>query len=545
MWPWSGRAWLSRRSCPSEATARLAMLLRRRSVIGRRSADCSSGRRRGGRRHRWREPLAHQVQPHGGPQVAEARGIAMTAPMTDPTSELNPPPRLLLGPGPINADPRVAGHVHAAAGPVRPGLHRLHGRNHGAPEAAVSDHQSLGVPGQRHRAGRDRGDFGLADRAGRQGAGPRVRSLWPSPREIAERAGGEVRSIETEWGTVFAPETIEEAVSETRPKVVALAHGDTSTTMAQPLEAIGAICRRARCSTWTQRRRSAAWTSGWTPGRSTPSPPASRNACRAAGIGACHVQRACRRGGPAAQTRRERGRARGLRPRRRPRIRSNYFDLAMLMDYWSELRLNHHTESTSMLYAARECARIVLAEGLPACFERHALTSAALTAGLRAMGLELFGDQAHKMANVTGVVIPAGVDGEAVRASLLNDFGIEIGTPSACSRPHLAHRHHGLQLPQAEYSGMPRALEVRPAPAGICRSSGGRGGPGSGGIPRGGAPGLGRVRRAASGAAAQPLGSSSGSPLMAGRWQRGDNDPHRVAGVARHCRTPRSAASDG
>ena len=51
-----------------------------------------------------------------------------------------------------------------------------------------------------------------------------------------------------------------------------------------------------------------------------------------------------------------------------------------------------------MLYAARECARIVLAEGLAACFERHALTSAALSAGLRAMGLELFGDQAHKMA---------------------------------------------------------------------------------------------------------------------------------------------------
>ena len=124
----------------------------------------------------------------------------------------------------------------------------------------------------------------------------------------------------------------------------------------------------------------------------------------------------------------------GFVPGEGPRIRSNYFDLAMLMDYWSELRLNHHTESTSMLYAARECARIVLAEGLPACFERHALTSAALTAGLRAMGLELFGDQAHKMANVTGVVIPAGVDGEAVRASLLNDFGIEIGTPSARSK---------------------------------------------------------------------------------------------------------------
>jgi (S)-ureidoglycine-glyoxylate aminotransferase len=118
----------------------------------------------------------------------------------------------------------------------------------------------------------------------------------------------------------------------------------------------------------------------------------------------------------------------GFVPGEAPRIRSNYFDLAMLMDYWSEQRLNHHTESTSMLYAARECARIVLAEGLAACVQRHALTSAALTTGLRAMGLELFGDQAHKMANVTGVVIPAGIDGEAVRASLLDDFGIEIGT---------------------------------------------------------------------------------------------------------------------
>jgi len=44
------------------------------------------------------------------------------------------------------------------------------------------------------------------------------------------------------------------------------------------------------------------------------------------------------------------------------------------------------------------------------------------------MGIKLFGDQAHKMPNVTGVVIPDGVDREAARGSLLADFGIEIGT---------------------------------------------------------------------------------------------------------------------
>ena len=98
------------------------------------------------------------------------------------------------------------------------------------------------------------------------------------------------------------------------------------------------------------------------------------------------------------------------------------------MDYWSESRLNHHTEATSMLYAARECARLVVAEGLEHRFDRHARASRAMTAGLRAMGLALFGDQAHKMPNVTGVHIPDGVPGDAVRAALLEDFGLEIGT---------------------------------------------------------------------------------------------------------------------
>src|SRR5204863_8455391 len=88
-----------------------------------------------------------------------------------------------------------------------------------------------------------------------------------------------------------------------------------------------------------------------------------------------------------------------------PIIQSNYFDLAMLMDYWGESRLNHHTEAASMLYAARECARIVLGEGLEACFARHRLASRALSEGLAAMGLSLYGDPAHKTPNVTGVVI--------------------------------------------------------------------------------------------------------------------------------------------
>ena len=82
-----------------------------------------------------------------------------------------------------------------------------------------------------------------------------------------------------------------------------------------------------------------------------------------------------------------------------------------------------------MLYAARECARVVLEEGIDQGVARHVLTSKALRAGLEAMGLKLYGDAKHRMANVTGVIIPKSVKhGDKVRGELLEDFGIEIGT---------------------------------------------------------------------------------------------------------------------
>ena len=81
-----------------------------------------------------------------------------------------------------------------------------------------------------------------------------------------------------------------------------------------------------------------------------------------------------------------------------------------------------------MLYAARECARVALGEGLEVRFARHAAAGRAMTAGLRAMGLTVFGDDAHRMTNVAGVFIPKGVDGERVRNAMRQHFEIEIGT---------------------------------------------------------------------------------------------------------------------
>jgi (S)-ureidoglycine---glyoxylate transaminase len=344
---------------------------------------------------------------------------------------IDPPQRLLMGPGPINADPRVLRVMGAPllgqfdpvfraymkqASELYRGVFQT--RNHGtllvdgtaraAIEAALV---SLIEPGDRV----------LVPVFGRFGH---------LKVEIAKRCGAEVRALETEWGSVFPDEVLEREIKQYRPKLVAVSHGDTSTTMAQPLSRLGSFCRNSDAVLYVD----ATATLGGMDLRTD----AWQLDVVSAGLQKCL-------GGPpgsAPLTLNER--AEKLIVRRRhteqglrqpedlqgegPVIRSNYFDLAMIMDYWSDKALNHHTEATTMLYAAHECARILLEEGLQKSFARHARASQALVAGLSAMGLELYGDQAHKMPNVTGVYIPQGVDGEAVRRALLEQHNIEIGT---------------------------------------------------------------------------------------------------------------------
>lgn len=351
--------------------------------------------------------------------------------MTELFDEINPPPRLMMGPGPINADPRVLRAMSA----------QLLGQFDPAFTAYMNE--TMALYRQVFQTA-NRWTF-LIDGTARAGIESVMVSLIEPgdtvlvpifgrfghlKTEIAGRCGAKVETIEAEWGTVFTPDRIEEAVKRVRPKLVALCQGDTSTTMAQPLAEIGAICRRYDALLYVDATASIV-------GMDLPVDAWGIDACTA-GLQKClggpsgiapitvndRVERAVLR-----RKHTELGiRPAGYVPGEGPRIASNYFDLAMLMDYWSDKRLNHHTEATTMLYGARECARIVLKEGLPAIFARHALASAAMVAGLQAMGLRLFGDLSNKMPNVTGIHIPAEVDGEAIRTDMLTDYGIEIGT---------------------------------------------------------------------------------------------------------------------
>jgi (S)-ureidoglycine-glyoxylate aminotransferase len=345
--------------------------------------------------------------------------------------ELNPAPRLLMGPGPINVDPRV---LRAMSMPL---LGQFD------PQFTAYMNETMALLRQLFQTG-NRWSF-LIDGTARAGIEAILVSLIePGDRvlvpifgrfghllqEIAARCGAQVSTMETDWGTVFPPDAIEDAVKRVRPKLLAIVHGDTSTSMAQPLAEIGDICRRYDCLVYVDATATLGGADFPVDAWKVDAASAGLQKCLSGPPGSAPIT--VNERVEHVVLRRKHVEA-GIRPDdfMSPgglRIASNYFDLPMLMDYWSEARLNHHTEAASMLYAARECARIVLREGLQETFARHAAASRALTAGLAAMGLELFGDQRHKMPSVTGVRIPDGVDGEKVRSTLLQDFGIEIGT---------------------------------------------------------------------------------------------------------------------
>jgi (S)-ureidoglycine-glyoxylate aminotransferase len=347
-------------------------------------------------------------------------------------AELDPEPRLLMGPGPVDVYPRVLRAMSVA----------LQGQFD--PQFTTYMNQVMALYRQVFRTG-NHWTF-LIDGTARAGIEACLASvLAPGDKmlvpifgrfghlmvEIGRRLGIEVSSIETEWGRVFASDEIEAAITRERPKLIAICHGDTSTTMLQPLAEVGALCRRHGVLLYVDSTASLGGNPFETDAWQIDNTSAGLQKCLSGPPGSAPVTFSDR----VAELINHRKhielgiRLPGTRDGDGPLIRSNYFDLAMIMDYWSPKRLNHHTEAASMLYAARECARTVLEEGLERGFARHQLSSRALRAGVEAMGLELFGDPAHRMANVTGVIIPATIaDGEKIRAEMLHDFGIEIGT---------------------------------------------------------------------------------------------------------------------
>ncbi|WP_027856448.1 pyridoxal-phosphate-dependent aminotransferase family protein [Marinobacterium jannaschii] len=117
-----------------------------------------------------------------------------------------------------------------------------------------------------------------------------------------------------------------------------------------------------------------------------------------------------------------------VRQRKTP-VPSWFLDKNLVMGYWggSGKRAYHHTAPVNSLYALHESLVMLFEEGLEASWDRHQLNHQALRAGLEAMGMSFLVDEAYRLPQLNTVTIPDGVDEAAVRASLLEDYDLEIG----------------------------------------------------------------------------------------------------------------------
>lgn len=347
-----------------------------------------------------------------------------------PVSSVNPPHRLLMGPGPINADPRVLRAMSSPLiGQYDPVMTEYMHQTQILYRTVFDTHNEATM---------------LIDGTARAGIEAALVSLiTPGDRvlvpvfgrfglllcEIAERCQADVVRHDVAWGKVFTPEAIEAMLKATRPRILALVHGDTSTTMCQPLDEIGALCREYGVLLYTDATASLGGNAFHMEAWQVDVVTAGLQKCLAGPSGSAPISLS-----PAAVEviQQRRSVEAGLRETADAvatnRIASNYFDLGMVLDYWGAARLNHHTEATSMLYGAHECARLLVEEGMAEAVARHQRHGEAMRLGLQGLGLTVFGDMAHKMNNVTGVYIPEGVPGEAVRQALLQEYAIEIGT---------------------------------------------------------------------------------------------------------------------
>jgi alanine-glyoxylate transaminase/serine-glyoxylate transaminase/serine-pyruvate transaminase len=334
------------------------------------------------------------------------------------SNELNPPRRILLGPGPSEVGPRV---LRAMSTPLV---------GHLDPSFVALMEEVKELLRQTFRT-RNRLTFPLSATGSAGMEAVLVNLLEPGDHavicvngvfggrmvEIARRTGAEVTTVEVPWGEVIDASLLDRMLGElpggASPKLVACVHAETSTGARQPLEELSKVAH-ARGALFvvdavTSLGGMQLEVDDW-------------------GIDACYsgTQKclSCPPGlspvtfGEAAL---DRVRA------RKHKVQSWYLDVSLLEQYWGSDRVYHHTAPITMVYALYEALRIVHEEGLDARFARHLRHHRALVAGLEALGLSMAVAAERRLPMLNSVLVPAGTDEAGVRKRLLDHHGIEIG----------------------------------------------------------------------------------------------------------------------
>jgi alanine-glyoxylate transaminase / serine-glyoxylate transaminase / serine-pyruvate transaminase len=328
--------------------------------------------------------------------------------------QLNPPTRLLLGPGPSDVHPRVlTAMATPLVGHLDPFFLTLMNETQEMLRQALRTRNALTFP------------VSATGMAGMETC--MVNLLEPGDKivvcakgffgqrmiEVAGRTGAQVTPLHAPWGSVFDVNQIRDVLKSARPKVLSIVQAETSTGAWQPVEQLGKLCHEFD----TLLLVDAVTALGCVPLELDAWEIDAVYSCSQKGL-SCPPGLSPVSFSPLAVEAIE---------RRKTKVQSWYLDMSMVQRYWGQDRFYHHTAPITMIYAVREGLRLLHEEGLEARWQRHVLNHRALKAGLAAMGLTYSAVEGHQLPQLNAVKIPAGVDDLAVRKQLLEEFGIEIG----------------------------------------------------------------------------------------------------------------------
>ena len=231
-------------------------------------------------------------------------------------------------------------------------------------------------------------------------------------KDVAQRYGATVHTIEADWGRGIDPQHVADALkAHPRSKALGIVHAETSTGEQQPLEDIAQAVHDAGVLLVVDAVTSLG-------GVDIPIDRLQIDACYS-GTQKCL---SCPPGlAPVTFS----PRALEAIDARKTKVTSWYLDVTMLRNYWSNDRVYHHTAPINMTYALRESLQMVLEEGLALRFAWHEKNHRMLRAGLEAMGMNYIPE--HSLPTLNAVHVPEGIEDAVVRKRLLHEYNIEIG----------------------------------------------------------------------------------------------------------------------
>jgi len=329
--------------------------------------------------------------------------------------QFQPPPRLLMGPGPSNVAPSVleamsrglVGHLDPVFVKMMEEIKAMLRQVFLTTNEMTFPVSGTGSAGMEFCCANllEPGDEAVIGINGVFGA---------RMAEVAERCGAKVTRVETPWGRIIEPQQIADALRKvSRPKLVAIVHAETSTGALTPVEAISNLAHDAGAlfllDTVTSLAGCPVRIDEW----QVDAVYSGTQKCLSCPPGLAPVSLSPR--------------ALDAATRRKSKVQSWYLDVNLLAAYWGQDRVYHHTAPISMNYALHEALRLVLDEDLEHRWRRHEQNHLALKAGLKALGLPIASQEGHQLWQLNAVTVPDGIDEAAVRKRLLAEFNIEVG----------------------------------------------------------------------------------------------------------------------